>query len=183
MTSKQSQVVGFIGLGAMGMGMARTLIKAGFRVQGYDIHPTAIHTLVEAGGYGAASVTEAAKEADALVIMVVNAEQAEQVLFGAGAAEALPPGSVVILSSTVKPAFARATASRLYALGREMIDAPVSGGTLKAAEGGLTMMASGHPAAFEKVQPIVDAMAAQLYRLGDECGQGSTVKMVTLCTD
>ena len=178
MTSKQSQVVGFVGLGAMGMGMARTLVKAGFRVQGYDINPTSIRTFVEAGGKGVTSVAEAAEEADILVIIVINAEQAEEVLFDAGAAESLPPGSVVILSSTVKPAFARKTASRLYAIGREMIDAPVSGGVVKAAEGSLTIMASGHPVAFEKANPVLTTIAAQVYRLGDECGQGSTVKMV-----
>lgn len=179
MTSNQSQVVGFVGLGAMGRGMASTLVKAGFRVKGYDINPASIRTFAEAGGEGVTSVAEAAEGADALVIMVVNAEQAEEVLFGAGAAaQALPLGSVVILSSTVKPEFARKTASRLYAIGREMIDAPVSGGVVKAAEGNLTLMASGHPATFKKVDPVLTRLAAQVYRLGDECGQGSTVKTV-----
>ena len=179
MTSNQSQVVGFVGLGAMGLGMACTLVKAGFRVQGYDINPASIQTFGAAGGEGVTSVAAAAEGADALVIMVVNAEQAEEVLFGAGAAaQALPPGSVVILSSTVKPEFARKTARRLYAMGWEMIDAPVSGGVVKAAEGSLTLMASGHPAAFKKVSPVLMTMAARVYRLGDECGQGSTVKMI-----
>ncbi|HZG67314.1 MAG TPA: L-threonate dehydrogenase [Herpetosiphonaceae bacterium] len=177
-TSKQSHVVGFVGLGTMGMGMASTLVKAGFRVQGYDLNPAAMRTFVDAGGTGVPSVAAAADGADALVIVVVNAEQAEEVLFGAGAAEALPPGSVVLLSSTVGPAFARHTASRLYALGREMLDAPVSGGMVKAADGSLTIMASGHPAAFEQAQPILAPLAAQVYRVGDECGQASTVKMV-----
>jgi 3-hydroxyisobutyrate dehydrogenase len=179
MASNQSQVVGFIGLGAMGRGMASTLVKAGFRVKGYDINPASVQTFTEAGGEGVTSVAEAAEGADALVLMVVNAEQAEQVLFGQGAAaEALPPGGVVILSSTVKPEFARKTASRLYALSREMIDAPVSGGVLKAAEGNLTIMASGHPEAFKKVDPLLTTMAGQVYWLDDECGQGSTVKMI-----
>jgi L-threonate 2-dehydrogenase len=120
MTSNQSQVIGFVGLGAMGRGMASTLAKAGFRVKGYDINPASVRTFAAAGGEGVTSVAETAEGADALVIMVVNAEQAEEVLFGAGAAaQALPLGSVVILSSTVKPEFARKTASRLYALGQE----------------------------------------------------------------
>lgn len=178
MSSQQRPVVGFVGLGAMGMGMAHTLVKAGFRVQGYDINPAAIGTFADAGGTGVSSVAEAAEGADVLVIVVVNAQQAEEVLFGAGAAEALPPGSVVILSSTVKPAFARHTAQRLYALNREMLDAPVSGGVGKAAEGSLTIMASGHAVAFDKADPVLAAMAAQVYRVGDECGPGSTVKMV-----
>lgn len=178
MTSQHSHVVGFVGLGTMGMGMACTLVKAGFRVQGYDINPAALRTFVEAGGTGVSSVAAAAEGADALVIVVVNAAQAEELLFGAGAAEALPPGSVVILSSTVKPAFAQQTASRLYALGQEMIDAPVSGGMVKAAEGSLTIMASGHPVAFEKAHAVLTTLAAQVYRVGDACGQASTVKMV-----
>ncbi len=178
MTSPQSQVIGFVGLGAMGMGMARTLVNAGFQVQGYDINPASIRAFVEAGGRGMSSVAEAAKAADVLVIIVVNAEQAEKVLFGAGAAEAIPRDSVVILSSTVQPAFARQTATRLYDMGLEMIDAPVSGGVAKAAEGTLTIMASGHPVAFEKAHAVLTTMAAQVYRLGDECGLGSTVKMV-----
>ena len=178
MTTPQSQVVGFVGLGAMGMGMARTLLKAGFSVQGYDLNPAAMQSLAEAGGTAVASPAAAAEGASALVIMVVTAGQAEGVLFGAGAAEALSKGSIVILSSTVNPAFARSTAERLYALGLEMLDAPVSGGVVRAAEGSLTIMASGHPQAFEKAHPVLSALAAQVYRLGDECGQGSSVKMI-----
>lgn len=178
MTTPHSPVVGFIGLGAMGMGMARSLLKAGFSIQGYDLNPTAMQTLVEAGGTAASSPVAAADGVDALVIMVVTAAQAEAVLFGAGAAAALSPGSVVILSSTVNPSFARSTAERLYALGLEMLDAPVSGGVVKAAEGSLTIMASGHPEAFDKANPFLSAMADQVYRLGGECGLGSTVKMI-----
>lgn len=178
MTAPQSQIVGFVGLGAMGMGMARTLLKAGFSVHGYDLNPAALQTLVEAGGTAVSSPAAAAEKAGALVIMVVTAGQAEEVLFGAGAAEALPKGSVVILSSTVNPAFARSTAKRLYALGLEMLDAPVSGGVVRAAEGSLTIMASGHPQAFEKANPVLSALAAQVYWLGDACGRGSSVKMI-----
>lgn len=178
MTAHSRQTVGFIGLGAMGRGMAATLVRAGFRVQGYDVSPASLQSFAEAGGIPTASVAEAAADAGVLVIMVVSADQAEQVLFGAGAAEALPAGSVVILSSTVSASFARRTAQRLEAHGLEMLDAPVSGGVAKAAEGALTIMASGRPAAFEKAGEVLETMAAQIYRLGETCGQGSTVKMV-----
>jgi 3-hydroxyisobutyrate dehydrogenase len=128
---------------------------------------------------GVSSAAEAAEGADVLILMVLNAEQVESVLFGEeGAAAQLSAGGVVMVCSTVPPAFARLTAERLYALDLEMIDAPVSGGTGRAADGTLSMMTSGHPAAYERAEPVLTALAANVYRLGDECGQGSTMKMI-----
>ncbi len=174
-----SHPIGFIGLGAMGIGMAQSLVRAGFPVQGYDVAPQAITKFTAAGGRGVASVAEAAQGAEVLIVMVVNAEQAEGVLFGAGGAvDALSVGSVIMLCSTVPPAYARQTAQRLYEKGLEMLDAPVSGGTARAAEGALSMMTSGHAAAYERCDPLLAALAANVYRLGDECGQGSTMKMI-----
>jgi L-threonate 2-dehydrogenase len=171
--------IGFIGLGAMGMGMARVLLKEGFAVRGYDVAPAAVDTLTQAGGTGVSSAAEAAEGADVLLVMVLNAEQVESVLFGEdGVAVKLSAGSVVMVCSTVPPAFARQTADRLYAQGLEMIDAPVSGGTGRAADGTLSMMTSGHAAAYKRAEPVLTALAANVYRLGDECGQGSTMKMI-----
>lgn len=171
--------VGFIGLGAMGMGMARSLLRAGFAVQGYDVVPAAVNALVEAGGVGAAALADAAQDADLLVVMVLNADQVASVLFGAdGAAARLAPGALVMVCSTVPPAFARQTAQRLAEMGLEMLDAPVSGGTVRAASGELSVMASGSPSAFAKAEAVLDAVAANVYRLGDECGQGSSMKMI-----
>lgn len=171
--------IGFIGLGAMGMGMAQSLLRAGYPVQGYDIAEHAVRAFEEAGGKGAHSVGAAAAGANILILMVVNAEQVESILFGQeGVAASLAAGSVVMICSTVAPAFARHIAGRLYAMGLEMLDAPVSGGTARAAQGALTMMTSGHPIAYERCNPLLDVMAATIYRLGDECGQGSTMKMI-----
>lgn len=179
MTVDQNLKVGFVGLGAMGMGMARSLLAANVVVKGYDINREAVARFVEAGGSGVATAGAAAEGVEVLILMVVNDEQAEAVLFGTdGAAEALPEGSVVMLSSTVQPEFSRKTAGRLYAMGLEMLDAPVSGGVAKAGAGQLSIMASGHPAAFEKTEPVLAALAEHVYRLGDECGQGSSVKMI-----
>jgi 3-hydroxyisobutyrate dehydrogenase len=175
----QTPTVGFIGLGAMGMGMALSLLKAGFKVKGYDIRKEAVEALVTAGGEGAAGVAAAAAGVEVLVLMVLNAEQAETVLFGPdAAAQAMPKGGLVMLCSTVKPEFARRTAQRLYDLGLEMLDAPVSGGVARSAEGRLTIMASGRPAAFSQAEKVLQVIAEHVYHLGDECGQGSTVKMV-----
>jgi 3-hydroxyisobutyrate dehydrogenase len=172
-------MIGFVGLGAMGMGMATSLVRAGFEVKGYDLNPAAVTTFAQAGGRAVRSAVAAAEGSEALIITVVNAEQAQDVLFGSGAAAAaLPAGGVVVLCSTVQPEFARETASRLYDLGLEMLDVPISGGAARAAEGKLTIMASGHPTAFVQTEPILAAMAEKVYRLGDECGHGSTVKMI-----
>lgn len=174
-----SQTVGVIGLGAMGMGMARSLVRAGFVVKGYDIAPAAVQALVDDGGHAAATVAAAATGADVLIVMVVNAAQTEEVLFGdGGGAAAMPAGAVVMLSCTVSPAFARQTAARLAGMGLEMLDAPVSGGPVRSAEGALSVMASGSPAVFEKCAAVLDAVAANVYRMGDEPGLGSVMKSV-----
>ena len=179
MQTEAKPTVGFIGLGAMGLGMARRLVGQGFPVHGFDLNPAAGQALVEAGGQSAGSAAAAAQVANILLLMVVSSEQVEAVLFGAGdVAAALSPGSLVIMCSTVKPEFARQTAARLAARGLDVLDAPVSGGVIKAAAGELSIMASGSPGAFAKAEAVLAALATRVYRLGDECGQGSTVKMV-----
>lgn len=143
-TPNEIKKIGFIGLGAMGMGMAMCLVKAGFHVSGYDISPGPVSEFVSCGGKAAAaeSPAEAALDASVLILMVQNASQVEDVLFGSGnAAEKLAIGAVVILNSTVPPSFARELNSRLNELGKELylVDAPVSGGVTKAADGLLTV--------------------------------------------
>jgi len=178
MTSNQPQTIGFVGLGAMGMGMACSLVKAGYPVKGYDKNPSAIEKFCQAGGMAATSAAEAADGAGALIVVVVNAAQIEDVLFTQQTAEHLPRGAVVVLSSTVNPRFAVETAARLEEMGLEVIDAPISGGPVKASQGHLTIMASGRAEAFEKADSLLNAMAEKVYHLGDRCGAGSTVKMI-----
>ncbi len=173
--------VGFIGLGAMGMGMATTLVRAGFSVQGYDINPQAQERFTAAGGIGVATPAAAAQGVEVLVLMVVSSEQIESVLFGQfgnDAAATLTPGAVVMVCSTVAPGFARELGERLQRQNLILLDAPVSGGVARAAEGKLSMMVSGSPAAFERCEPLLAVLAERVYRLGDEPGQGSTVKMI-----
>jgi L-threonate 2-dehydrogenase len=176
---KAKERVGHIGLGSMGMGMANCLVKAGFSVAGSDIRQDVVEAFAKAGGIAAASPAETARHAAILFVMVVNAAQVEQVLFGAdGAVAALPSGAVVILSSTVPASFAVATAARLEASGHLMLDAPVSGGAAGATNGTLTVMASGPSAAFDKAAAALAAVAGKVYRLGERAGIGSTVKTV-----
>ncbi len=171
--------VGIIGLGSMGMGMANCLVKAGFAVAGSDVRREAVETFAKAGGIAATSPADTARGAAVLFVMVVNAAQVEQVLFGAdGAVSVLPAGAVVVLSSTVPASFAVATAARLESSGHLMLDAPVSGGAAGATSGTLTVMASGRAAAFDKADAALAAVAGKVYRLGEQAGVGSTVKTV-----
>jgi len=171
--------VAVLGLGSMGFGMALSLVRAGFEVVGCDIARAAIERFVNHGGRGALTPAEAATGADVVVSVVVNAAQTEAVLFGEnGAAGAMPKGSVFISSATMDPDVVRGLAKRLEASGRLYLDAPISGGAQRAAEGALTILASGQPLAFAKARPALDAMAARLYELGDAPGQGAAFKMV-----
>lgn len=137
--------VGVIGLGAMGMGMAMSLLRAGYPVQGYDVNPAAAKAFAQAPGQASIGTTiqETIAGASVVLLMVQNAAQAEDVLFGSGGigAASLVDGAVVILSSTVAPAFARELNAKLNALHRNiaLIDAPVSGGIARAANGTLTV--------------------------------------------
>ncbi|MDX3924231.1 MAG: NAD(P)-dependent oxidoreductase [Shinella sp.] len=171
--------VAVVGLGAMGLGMAHSLLRAGHRVSGFDIDPAALERLEAAGGKGFRTAREAAAGADILVLVVVNAAQTETVLFGEnGAVAAMRPGAVVIASPTIAPLEAKSFAARAGEAGILYLDAPISGGSAKAETGRLTVMASGSPQAFDAAQPALDALAETVYRLGNEPGIGSSFKIV-----
>jgi len=165
--------------------MAASLVKAGFRVKGYDVWQPAVERFVAGGGLPAGSVAGAADGVTALVLMVVSGEQAEDILFRQGAADSLPQGSVVVLSSTVPPSTSRAIAERLTAdkaRGLEFVDAPVSGGVARAAEGALTIMASGTGGGLARASAVLGALTAappgKLFRIDGGPGAGSSIKMV-----
>jgi putative dehydrogenase len=171
--------VAVIGLGSMGFGMATSLKKAGFAVTGYDVSEAAVARFVAEGGGSAKTPAEAAKAADIVVCVVLNAAQTETILFGKdGVAETLAKDTVFVSSATMEPDTARRLAKQLEPTGRHYLDAPISGGAQRAAEGELTILASGSPAAFAKAKPALDAMAAKLYELGDAAGQGAAFKMI-----
>ncbi|MCG5236278.1 L-threonate dehydrogenase [Xanthobacter oligotrophicus] len=178
-TPNTTKRAGVVGLGSMGFGMAQSLLRAGIDVAGCDVGPEAVARFVAQGGRGAASAAEVAQGADMVVSVVVNAAQTEAILFGPeGVAQTLPEGAVFISCATMDPDVARALAARLEATGRLYLDAPISGGAQRAAEGALTILASGSPAAFAKARPALDAMAAKLYTLGDAAGAGAAFKMI-----
>ena len=171
--------VGLIGLGAMGLGMAQSLRRAGHRVHVFDVRPEAGRAFAAEGGVACASPADVAAQCDVVVSVVVNAAQTEQVLFGPhGAAAAMQPGSLFVMCSTVDPNWSMALEERLEAKGLLYLDAPISGGAAKAASGQMTMMTAGRPAAYEKAGALLEAMAAKVYRLGNRAGNGSKVKII-----
>ncbi|KAF3646089.1 putative aldose 1-epimerase-like [Capsicum annuum] len=173
--------IGFIGLGAMGFGMATHLLKSNFCVNGYDVYPPSLSRFADAGGLTGSTPAEASQDVDVLIVMVTNELQAESVLYGdQGAVSALPSGASVILSSTVSPSFVSQLEKRLQSDPKKLklVDSPVSGGVKRAADGTLTIMASGTDEALKHTGSVLAAMSEKLYIIRGSCGAASVVKMV-----
>jgi L-threonate 2-dehydrogenase len=174
-----AQNIGVIGLGAMGKGMAASLRRAGYHVHVCDVRLEAAVAFAAEGGTACAHPAELASNCEVVVSVVVNAAQTEAVLFGEhGATESLAPGSVFVMCSTVDPNWSAALEKRLAERGLFYLDAPISGGAAKAANGQMTMMTAGRPEAYAKAGAALDAMAAKVYKLGDAAGLGSKVKII-----
>ena len=172
--------VGVIGLGAMGGGMARSLARAGHVVKVFDLNKTAMQALQAEGLQGCDSARDLASQCDVVVSVVVTAAQTEDLLFAepGGCAAAMKPGSLFVMCSTVPPAWSEAMEGRLEAMGLHYLDAPISGGALKAAAGDITMMTAGRPEAYALCEGLLAAMAGKVYRLGSRAGGGSKVKII-----
>jgi putative dehydrogenase len=174
-----SRNVGVIGLGAMGLGVARSLLRAGFRVHACDLRSAVLESFAADGGVACANPAELGAQCEVVITLVVNAAQTEAVLFGEhGAVASMKPGSVVIASATVSPDFAIDLGKRVEAAGLQMLDAPVSGGAARAASGEMTMMTSGPAAAYAACEDVLTGMAGKVYRLGAVHGVGSKVKII-----
>jgi len=177
--SKQNKNVGVIGLGAMGLGIARTLRNRGYVVHVCDARPEVAAEFARSGGVAHAWPAKLAACVDVVVSVVVNATQTETVLFGEhGAAAAMQPGQVFVMCSTVDPNWSMTLEARLAERGILYVDGPISGGAAKAASGQMTMMTAATPAAYAVADPVLDAMAGKVYRLGDKAGGGSRVKII-----
>jgi len=171
--------VGLVGLGAMGRGMAGSLRRGGHDLRVFDVRPEAARDFAKEGGIACASVAELAQASDIVISVVVNAAQTEDVLFGTGGgAAAMKPGSVFVMCSTVDPNWSIALESRLEKLGLFYVDAPISGGAAKAANGQMTMMTAAKPEAYARCEPVLNAMAAKVYKLDHKAGAGSKVKII-----
>ena len=173
------QNLAFVGLGAMGAPMAQSLLSAGFGLNVFDVREENTRPLVDLGATVARSPREASEDADALVLMVVNAEQTGAALFGEdGAAEALAPGTPVVVMSTVGPEPIRALDGRLSERRLRLLDAPVSGGVARAERGDLLIMAGGPEDLFAGLRPVLDAMGSTVVHCGPSAGDGQSVKLV-----
>jgi len=179
MTDIKDKNVGLVGLGAMGSGMAQSLRRAGYTVHVFDVRPGVAQAFAKDGGVACDTLAQLAALCPVVVSVVVNAAQTESVLFGdQGCAAAMAPGSVFVMCSTVDPLWSVALESRLAELGILYLDAPISGGAAKAAAGEMTIMSAGKPAAYALCEPMLNAMAGKVYKLGDQAGAGSKVKII-----
>jgi len=179
MSNQIPQNIGLIGLGAMGAGMASSLRRAGYNVHVYDIRPEAVIAFTADGGVACDSAESVADACPIVISVLVNADQTEQLLFGAGGMAArMQPDSTFVMCSTVDPNWSVNLEQRLEAMGIGYLDAPISGGAAKAASGEMTMMTAGKPAVYACLNGVLEAMAAKVYRLGDQAGNGSKVKII-----
>lgn len=171
------QRVGVIGLGDMGSGLAKNLIKNGFETHGFDLDPKRMSAFTKIGGQAADCVTQVARNADAIYIMVMNGDQAKSVILGdAGCVHHMKKGSAVILTATIKPSEAREIGARMKDSGVYLIDSPVSGGFPGAQNGTLTMMAASTNTVLDEYAPVMQAVSKVIHHVGEKAGDGQTVK-------
>ncbi|MCY4197862.1 MAG: NAD(P)-dependent oxidoreductase [Rhodobacteraceae bacterium] len=167
---------GVIGLGDMGSGIARNLLKNGFDVIGFDLCDRRLGEFTEMGGQAAPSSAMVGEQADAVYVMVMNGDQAKSVILGDGLVATMTAGGAVILSATIKPCEARDIGAALADTGLCLIDSPVSGGFPGAQSGTLTMMAAAPDDVLDRFAPVMQAVSARIHRVGQRPGDGQTVK-------
>jgi 3-hydroxyisobutyrate dehydrogenase-like beta-hydroxyacid dehydrogenase len=174
----QTRRTAVIGLGSMGYGMGLSALRGGHETHGHDVNAAAVARFIADGGQSV-PLDEVAGTIEVVIVVVLNAEQTEAVLFGkAGIVPRLAAGAVVVACATVPPDFARRMEARCAEHGVHYLDAPISGGSAKAAQGRLSIMASGRAEAFAAAQPVLDSIAETVFELGDGAGAGSAMKAV-----
>lgn len=168
---------GVIGLGDMGSGLAKNLIQNGFETSGFDLSKERMDAFTGLGGNAASNPSQVAANSDAVFVMVMNGGQVRGVVFGDdGLIGSLKPGSAIILTATIKPKEARQLGADLEGSGIHLIDSPVSGGFPGAQSGTLTMMAAAPETVLDEFKPVMDAVSANIHRVGTGAGDGQTVK-------
>ena len=168
---------GVVGLGDMGSGLAKNLIKNGILTTGIDLSNLRMDAFVQMGGTPAASIAEVGKNSDAVFVMVMNGEQAKSVVLGRnGLAAHMSKGGAVLLTATIKPLEAREIHTELQSSGVHLIDSPVSGGFSGAQNGTLTMMAAAASDVLDKYATIMEAVSSTIHRVGTRAGDGQVMK-------
>jgi 3-hydroxyisobutyrate dehydrogenase len=170
---------GIVGVGNMGGAMAARLLACGWRVQARDLVASKVDALVALGARAAATPAQAAQGADALIVCVVDAAQTEEVLFGpTGAAAALAPGRPVLLCPTIAPQHTERIAALLQARGLAVIDAPMSGGPLRARDGTMSLMLACADGVYEAHRDLLETLSGRIFRVGTRVGDGARTKLV-----
>lgn len=169
--------IGFIGLGDMGIAMAKNIVKSGFELTGFDLREERLQMLTEAGGSPAGSVAEVGENSDTVFVMVLNGKQVQDVVGGEGGLmTTMKPGSTIIISATIEPAEVRDVEQLIAGKGIALIDTPVSGGKSGAEAGNLTMMAAAKQEVFAGQLDVLNAVGEKIFHVGEEIGMGQTVK-------
>ena len=170
-------ICGVVGLGDMGSGLAKNLRAAGFETWGINRSKAREKAFAEAGGNIAPDLADMGRRCDVVFVMVMDGAQARDVMMSpTGLVAHMKPGSAIILTATIKPAEARAFGVEIAESGIHLIDTPVSGGFPGAQNGTLTMMAAAPDAILDKFAPAMEAVSANIHRVGTQPGDGQTVK-------
>ncbi|MBK6009474.1 NAD(P)-dependent oxidoreductase [Ramlibacter ginsenosidimutans] len=171
--------IGIVGVGNMGAGMAARLLACGWPVRACDLVTAKVDALVAQGATASTTPADAARGADALIVCVVDAAQAQDVLFGErGAVGALRHGAAVLLCSTIAPQEVEALAAALVLQRLAPIDAPMSGGPARARDGTMSLMVACEDDVFVAQRPLLDALSQRVFRVGTRCGDGARTKLV-----
>jgi len=169
--------VGIVGLGDMGMGIARNILASGFSLTGFDLRESQLVELEKAGGSRAESCLQVGEQSDVVFVMVLNGDQVKQAVLGAdGLLAGMQAGTTLIISATINPAEVKELVDPVSEKGLHLIDSPVSGGKAGAEGGALTMMVAAKDEVLAAQQDVLDAIAKTVLHVGHEIGQGQTVK-------
>ena len=169
--------IGIVGLGNMGIGMAKNLVDAGFPLSGFDLRQERKEMLSELGGTSVGSVSAVGENSDCVFVMVMHGAQVHSVVAGEGGLlETMRPGSCIIVTATINPSDIKALVEKTEKKGIELIDSPVSGGKSGADNGTLTMMAAAKKDVLKAHRGILEAVGKSIFHVGESIGQGQVVK-------
>ncbi len=170
------EIVGVVGIGDMGSGLAKNLMAAGHKTYGFDVNTARLDAFASIGGSSVRSAAEVGSAASTVFVMVMTGEQAKSAILDGGLASTMEPGGTIVLTATIRPSEAREIGVALEGRGLNMVDSPVSGGYAGAQDGTLTMMAAGSDEALARARPAMEAVSGRIHHVGAEIGMGQTVK-------
>jgi 3-hydroxyisobutyrate dehydrogenase len=169
-------ILGFVGIGNMGEPVCRKLLEGGYELLIYDVDPEALERLHDSSAEPVASLDSLASRADVVLLSLPNSDIVEEVVFGEGGlADGFSGGETLIDTSSSEPSSTRSIAKRLAARGIDMLDAPISGGILRAREGALAVMVGGKPEVYDRCREILQSFGDGIFYVGEH-GTGHLVK-------